>query len=55
MAVDALGHQRGFALAAARALIDQDGLDAETIAKRAMDVAAGICIYTNTNVVLEKL
>ena len=44
-----------FALSAARALIDQDGLDAETIAKRAMDVAAGICIYTNTNVVLEKL
>ena len=44
-----------FALAAARALIDQDGLDAETIASRAMGVAAGICIYTNTNVVLEKL
>ncbi len=44
-----------FALAAARALIDVDGLGAEDIATRAMEVAAGICIYTNTNVVMEKI
>jgi ATP-dependent HslUV protease subunit HslV len=50
-----IGSGGSFALAAARALIDVDGLDAETIALRAMEVAAGICIYTNTNVTLEKL
>src|SRR6185437_10064763 len=45
----------GYALAAARALIDRDGLDAETIARRAMAIAASICIYTNDNVTIEKL
>ncbi len=43
-----------YALAAARALADTD-LDAETIARRAMAVAAEICVYTNGNVVVEKL
>jgi ATP-dependent HslUV protease subunit HslV len=44
-----------YALAAARALIDRDDMDAETIARRAMAIAAQICIYTNDNVVVEKL
>jgi len=43
-----------FALAAARALLDQP-LDAETIARRAMDIAADICVFTNRNLVLESL
>jgi ATP-dependent HslUV protease subunit HslV len=43
-----------FALAAARALIDQP-LDAEAIARRAMAIAAEICVYTNTNLVIESL
>ena len=42
-------------LAAARALIDVDGLSAEAIAKKAMKIAADICIYTNDNVIFEKL
>ncbi len=50
-----IGSGGSFALAAARALIDVDELDAEAIARRAMEIAAGICIYTNENVVLEKL
>ncbi len=50
-----IGSGGSFALAAARALIDVDGLDAEAIASRAMEIAAGICIYTNTNVVMEKI
>ncbi len=50
-----IGSGGSFALAAARALIDMDGLDAEAIARRALEIAAGICIYTNENVVLEKL
>ena len=44
-----------YALSAARALIDRDGMDAESIARRALEIAAGVCVYTNTNVVLEKL
>ncbi len=43
-----------YALAAARALLDQP-LDAENIARRAMAVAADICVYTNTNLIVETL
>ena len=43
-----------YALAAARALIDQP-LDAEHIARKSMAIAAGICVYTNTNLVVESL
>src|SRR6266704_488143 len=50
-----IGSGGGYALAAARALIEVDGLDAEAIARRAMAVAAQICIYTNDNITLEKL
>src|SRR5690554_8148441 len=42
----AIGSGGNYALAAARALIDQD-LDAEEIAKKAMKIAAEICVYTN--------
>ena len=44
-----------YALAAARALIDVEGLDAEAIARKAMDIAADICVYTNTNLTIENL
>ena len=50
-----IGSGGSFALSAARALIDIDGLDAEAIARKAMRIAAGICVYTNENVTLEKL
>jgi ATP-dependent HslUV protease, peptidase subunit HslV len=50
----AIGSGGNFALAAARALADQP-LDAETIARRAMDIAAEICVYTNRNLVVEVL
>ncbi len=50
-----IGSGGTYALAAARALVDQDDLDAEEIARRAMEVAADICIYTNRNVVIESL
>ena len=43
-----------YALAAAKALLDTN-LGAEEIARKAMAVAAEICVYTNTNVVLEAL
>jgi len=51
----AIGSGGNYALAAARALIDQEGLEAEDIARRAMQIAAGICVYTNENVTLESL
>ena len=51
----AIGSGGNYALAAARALIDIDGLDAEAIARKAMGIAADICVYTNDNLVIEKL
>ena len=53
--VIAIGSGGNYALAAARALIDVDGLDAEAIARKAMDIAADICVYTNRNVTIEML
>ncbi len=50
-----LGSGGMFALAAARALIDRDGLDAEAVARRSMAIAADICVYTNTNLTIEVL
>ena len=51
----AIGSGGNYALSAARALVDIEGLDAEAIARKAMKVAAEICVYTNHNVVIEKL
>ncbi|HTE38041.1 MAG TPA: HslU--HslV peptidase proteolytic subunit, partial [Reyranella sp.] len=34
---------------------DIDGIDAEAIARKAMGIAADICVYTNHNLVIEKL
>ena len=50
-----IGSGGPFALAAARALVDQKKLSAEDVAKKAMGIAAEICIYTNANLTLEKL
>ena len=50
----AIGSGGNYALAAARALIDQD-MDAEDIARKAMAIAADICVYTNTNLTIEVL
>jgi ATP-dependent HslUV protease subunit HslV len=50
-----IGSGGGYALAAARALICNDAMDAENVARRAMTIAAGICIYTNDKITLEKL
>lgn len=50
-----IGSGGSYALAAARALIDMDGIDAETIARKAMRIAGDICVYTNQNITLEKM
>jgi ATP-dependent HslUV protease subunit HslV len=49
-----IGSGGNYALAAARALLETD-LDAEAIARKAMAIAADICVYTNTNIVVETL
>lgn len=49
-----IGSGGNYALAAARALLDQP-LDAEQIARKAMGIAADICVYTNTSLVVESL
>jgi ATP-dependent HslUV protease subunit HslV len=43
-----------YALAAARGLLDSDN-NAEAIARKAMQIASDICVYTNTNLVIESL
>ena len=49
-----IGSGGAFALAAARALSSFD-LSAEEIARRAMKIAAGICVFTNENITIESL
>jgi ATP-dependent HslUV protease subunit HslV len=50
-----IGSGGNYALSAARALIDLDGWEAEAIARKALSIAADICVYTNRNVTLEQL
>ena len=50
--VAAIGSGGNYALAAARAMVDLD-LDAETMARKALEIAATICVYTNGNAVIE--
>ena len=52
--VVAIGSGGNFALSAARALYDYEE-DAETIARKAMEIAADICVYTNGNFTVESL
>jgi ATP-dependent HslUV protease subunit HslV len=50
----AVGSGGNYALAAARALYEHID-EAETIARKAMDIAADICVYTNRNLTVEML
>ena len=52
--IAAIGSGGNFALAAARAMIDSDR-EAEDIARRAMGIAADICVYTNGNLTVERI
>ena len=51
----AIGSGGNFAAAAALAYMDSSDLSAKEIALRAMKIAAGICIYTNDNFIVEEL
>ena len=51
----AIGSGGPYAQAAARALLDDTQLNAGEIVRKSLDIAAGICIYTNTNFTIEEL
>lgn len=51
----AIGSGGPFAQAAATALIAHSDLDAESIAREALAIAASICVYTNHNLIVEKV
>ena len=54
-AVVAIGSGGPYAIAAARALMQHTELDAETIARTALEIAADLCIYTNHHITVETL
>ena len=54
MNVMGIGSGGNYALAAARALYETD-MDAEAVARKAMAIAADICVYTNGNLIIESL
>lgn len=51
----AIGSGGPYALAAARSLMAHSGLDAEGIVRESLNIAAGICVYTNTHITIETL
>lgn len=51
----AMGSGGPYAQAAARALLENTGLDAENIVRKALSIAADLCIYTNQQIVVETL
>ena len=53
--VAAIGSGGSFALSAAKALLKHSDLDAEEIAKEAMEIAGDICVFTNHNLTMEIL
>ena len=53
--VTAIGSGGDYARSAARALLEETDLSAEEIVRKAMGIAASICVYTNTSLTLEKL
>jgi ATP-dependent HslUV protease subunit HslV len=50
-----IGSGGSYALAAARALIDIDGLSAEDIARKSLKIASEICVYTNDSIIVESV
>jgi len=51
----AIGSGGPYAQAAARALFENTELSAEQIVKKALEIAAAICVYTNNNIIIETL
>ncbi len=50
-----IGSGGNYAMSAARALIDVEGMDAKQIIEKSMKIAADLCVYTNNNIIIETL
>lgn len=50
-----IGSGGNYAMSAARALIDVENMDIETIIKKSMKIAADLCVYTNNNIIIETI
>lgn len=53
--VTAIGSGGAYALAAARALVQHSSLSAAEVVRNALEIAAGICVYTNDHITVEEL
>jgi ATP-dependent HslUV protease subunit HslV len=53
--VAAIGSGGAYALASARALLENTDLSAKEIAEKSLEIASSICIYTNKSIILEEL
>lgn len=53
--IAAIGSGGNYALAAARALVENTDLSAAEIAEKSLRIAASICVYTNDNIIVEKV
>lgn len=53
--VTAIGSGGSYALSAARALVRHTKMEAVDIAREALEIAASICVYTNSNITVEEL
>jgi len=53
--VVAIGSGGNFALASARALVENTDLSARDIVEKSLHIAAGICVFTNNNLTIEQL
>ena len=53
--IAAIGSGGNYALAAARALKENTDLPASEIARKALEIAASICVYTNDNIIVEEI
>ncbi len=50
-----IGSGGNYAMAAARALVDVEGVDIKTVVEKSMKIAADLCVYTNNNIIIEIL
>ena len=53
--IAAIGSGGNYALAAARALLQNTDMEAEQIAEKALHIAASICVYTNDQIIVETI
>lgn len=53
--IAAIGSGGNYALAAARALVQNTDLSAGEIARKALEIASAICVYTNNNIIVEEV